>query len=78
MVFKYVASSYAIMGSAIYISNTTSYQPNNVSLNTWWNLLKFNTDEGTTTATVSFVLSPLIIPVYGMSLPFVYGICNKY
>ena len=73
---KYIISSYGITGSIIYTANTTPYQPNNYILNTWWDLLKFDNNEGATTATISFVLSPLIIPVYGITLPFIYGICH--
>lgn len=76
MISKYIISSYGIMGSTIYISNTTPYHPTNNILNVWWNLLKIDTDEGYATTAVSFVLSPLIIPVYTITLPFIYGICH--
>ena len=77
MTIKYIFASYSIVGGLIYASNTTTYNPNDMALNTWWNLLKFDTSEGTTTASVSFVLSPLILPVYLITLPFIYSVTPK-
>jgi hypothetical protein len=76
MASKYVISSYVITGSIIYTANTTNFHIKNSTLSVWWDLLKFDNNEGATTATISFMLSPLIIPVYTITLPFIYGICH--
>ena len=72
MTFRYIATSYGIMGSVIYASNTTPYHPKNQTLNTLWDMLKIDTETGKTVSTTSFILSPLLLPIYSVTIPFIY------
>lgn len=69
MARRLILGSYAVAGGCILASNKTTYKPKDKIAQTYWDLLKRNTDYGKTTSTVFFIFSPALLPAFTLTLP---------
>ena len=69
---KYIVSAYLISGSLIFASNKDLYSPKSTMLKHFWDLLKIDTHYGKSTAYTFLVFSPVLIPVYSLTIPIIY------
>lgn len=69
---KYILTSYLISGGLIFASNKDIYSPKSTILKHFWDLLKINTDYGKSVAYTFFIGSPVLIPVYSVTIPIIY------
>ncbi len=79
---KYIITTYGISAGCIYTSNKINYQPKNWIVKTYWDMLKFDTQNNSTEngkilSTIVFVLSPLTVPLITGGISTMY-IFDKY
>lgn len=68
-VFKYILGTYAIGGVYVVGVNKFDYHPKSAILDTVWNLPRVDTSYGPTVAGITLILSPFLMPVYGITVP---------
>jgi hypothetical protein len=66
---RLIIGAYLSASGVVAGTNILDYQPKNLLLNSFWNLLNINTNYGRTTAFITVAFAPFLIPVFGISLP---------
>ncbi len=66
---RLISRTYLVAIGVVSGTNILDYQPKNLLLNSFWNLLNINTNYGKTTSFITITFAPFLIPVFGISLP---------